>query len=100
MVTLYLNTSLWSWSAYLILALANCGIGKQMIVLLCRHHNYYILGLENPTFVTGIFFVSIFGLFSILDCLLGKEGIGSLFRNIQNKYLNFPLQYLHEARPG
>ena len=75
MVTLYLNTSLWSWSAYLILALANCGIGKQMIVLLCRHHNYYILGLENPTFVTGIFFVSIFGLFSILDCLLGKEGI-------------------------
>ena len=42
------------------------------------YHNYYcVLGLENPTFVTGIFFVSIFGFFSILDCLLGKEGIGS-----------------------
>ena len=77
MLTLYLNASLWSWSAYLILALANCGIGKEK-EFLC-HNNYHILGLENPTFVTGIFFVSIFGLFSILDCLLGKEGsIGSL----------------------
>ena len=28
-LTLYLNTSLWSWSAYLLIALANCGIGKQ-----------------------------------------------------------------------
>ena len=78
MLTLYLNASLWSWSAYLILALANCGIGKQIILLLLCHaimiNNYHILGLENPTFVTGIFFVSIFGLFSILDCLLGKEG--------------------------
>ena len=67
------------------------------------HNNYCyypILGLENPTFVTGIFFVSIFGFFSVLDCLLGKEGIGSPFRNIQNVYLNFDflLQYLHEAR--
>ena len=35
MLTLYLNASLWSWSAYLILALANCGIGKQIRVLLC-----------------------------------------------------------------
>ena len=36
MLTLYLNASLWSWSAYLILALANCGIGKKIIVLLCH----------------------------------------------------------------
>jgi len=56
-VTFYLNASLWIWSLYLILALANCGIG-----------------VENPTFITGIVLVSIFGFFSILDCLFGREG--------------------------
>ena len=58
-------------------SLANCGIGKMAKHFVYFNHNY-IAGVENPTFVTGIFFVSIFGFFSILDCLLGKEGRGSL----------------------
>ena len=51
---------------------------SQMVLLKTYHHYLNISGIENPTFVTGIFFVSILGFFSILDCLLGKEGIGSL----------------------
>lgn len=56
-ITLYLNTSLWIWVVYLIVALSHCGIG-----------------LDNPLFVTGCVFVSVFGLLSVLDCFLGREG--------------------------
>ena len=36
--------------------------------------NIFFSGLENPTVVVGIIFVSLFSIFSIMDCLMGKEG--------------------------
>ena len=48
--------------------------------------NVFFSGLENPTVVVGIIFVILFSIFSIMDCLMGKEGKYSLNINfIKNK---------------
>ena len=32
-VTLYVNLSLWAWSAFLVVVFATCTVGKQIILL-------------------------------------------------------------------
>ena len=56
-MTFYLNTSLWVWACYLLLARAACSIGP-----------------DNPIFTSAIVFVSLFGILSLLDCICGREG--------------------------
>ena len=56
-LTIYLNTSLWIWTIYLITASAQCGTG-----------------LENPLFTSLLILVFSLLASSLLDCLLSREG--------------------------
>ena len=56
-LTFYLNTSLWIWIIYLMIAIAQCGTW-----------------LENPLFTYALIFVCFLLACSLLDCLLSREG--------------------------
>jgi hypothetical protein len=40
-------------------------------------------GVDNPLVVTGIVFVSVFGISSVIDCFFGTEGIVCAVFNVE-----------------
>jgi hypothetical protein len=46
---------------------------REQIVEKCA--NAAASGVDNPLVVTGIVFVSVFGISSVIDCFFGTEGI-------------------------
>ena len=56
-ITLYLNTSLWIWTLYLIVSSAYCGVG-----------------LDNHLLISGLILATFLLLFSIIDSLFSREG--------------------------
>ena len=64
-LTLYLNTSLWIWSLFLLISSATCGTGTN-----------------NPVFLTGVIMVSFLFFLSLIDCALSREGRNYLCSNL------------------